>query len=253
MLVIQPPADENDMYGLIEDDNYRPSPFSATTIQSSPGAQNSDPDDGLFVVQPPANENDAYELANDGKGDPKKCQACNAEMTEDAIVCIRCGFDLRSGEQLAQNLEGNSWRAVNKWRLFLGATTSILAGLTLAFVWVLVAKTIGMELVWVSMIIGLACGYQMATVSQVNHYSAGIFSILITMLCLLPEKSLVFQDAMVFLVNLLGSSDEENAVESFWSQFGTLDWLFGFLALTIAFQVGSGKSNISKEPKFEDV
>ena len=250
MLVIQPPADENDVYGLIEDDNYRP---PRTPSVSSGATSESSSDDGLLVIQPPANKNDVYELANDGKADPRKCPSCNSELADEVIVCITCGYDHRSGEQLSQQLEGNSWRAVNKLRLLLGTTTSIMAGLMLAFVWVLVAKTTGREFVWAAVFIGLACGYQMATVSRVNHFSAGILAACTTLLCLLPEKSLMFQQAMIFLVNLMGSTDEEFVASGFWNQFELLDWLFGFLAITISIQVGMGKTQISQEPQFEDV
>ena len=241
LLVIQPPADENDMYDLMEEGAYM------ALLKTNPSSRRMAPHDGLMMIQPPSNENDMYDLTPfEARPEPRKCTSCGVKVKEETVVCVECGFDFRSGEKLSQQFEGITWAATNKLRLIKGTMASIVFGAIGAFTWVLIANFLEREYVWLAWIVGLICGYPMDKVARAKHYVAGLIAGIVALVNIVAAKYFVFQSFVSRVVEAIGPDEINLAGLSFWNAFGVMDGVFAILAFATAFKVAKGKTENSK-------
>jgi DNA-directed RNA polymerase subunit RPC12/RpoP len=98
------------------------------------------------------------------------CPSCSAPMVGNAVVCVVCGHDKRSGEKLATETVAPGKRKKSRSGSFVGSAAGLLLGTGLSFVgaiigsvvWALVAYWTNYQIGWIAIGLGALAGGGMA-------------------------------------------------------------------------------------------
>jgi len=177
----------------------------------------------------------------------KQCTSCGAPLSEIAILCTVCGFDLRSGKKLSPKKDSKSRvRSASRYSASLarGALFSAIGAALGAAVWGGVVLAFDYEIGWIAWGLGFVAGLGMAMGHEDEDGTlAGIVAAGISILGILAAKFIVFEHIKSQIAKL-GISLEELGEETFTfaSLFGPMDGLFVLLACISAYMVGSQQS-----------
>ncbi len=192
-----------------------------------------------------------------------KCPSCGKRLKVSAVLCVACGYDLRSGNQLETTTDtdtaaasqtesgGASRRLSNLAGGFLfGCVLSLVFALFGAGVWVGVALATGWESGLIAWGVGALAGVGMVVGSRQEDDLSGIAAAFISIFAILAAKWMIFAYVLLPIVNELrilipdgaGEAAPSNLSLFFQFSFGPIDGLFILLAFFSAYRVGSGAS-----------
>ena len=60
---------------------------------------------GTEIICPACNEQFTAPKGFGGQTEAAACPGCGAQLAADAVLCIQCGFDTRSGKKIETDLE----------------------------------------------------------------------------------------------------------------------------------------------------
>ncbi len=198
-----------------------------------------------------------------------ECSACGSRLTPGAVICVACGFDLRSGKQhetkkVLEDDETPSKRkaaASQTASLARGALFSAIGAALGAAVWAAVAIGLDVQLGWIAWGLGFAAGAGMAIGHEDKDGTvAGIVAGGISILGIVGAKFYLYKHlkssaADMLGIGAIGGQDGEalkaamtEALDkvfaeqiSFGDMFGPIDGIFILLAVATAYQIGSGQ------------
>lgn len=194
-----------------------------------------------------------------------KCSACGNSMAGDAVICVACGFDTRSGKKHEtkkvvdedESASGGKALVSQSASLARGAIFSAIGAAVGAAVWVGVAIGTGYEIGWIAWGLGFAAGVGMAFGHEDDDgTTAGIVAGGVSIVGILGAKFALFQylksqmlDAGGAFAELGGEAEAlQGALEQLFEQqvtfgamFSPIDGLFILLAVASAYKIGSGQ------------
>lgn len=199
-------------------------------------------------------------------GAKTSCPGCGAAMDKAAVICVKCGFNARTGKKLETKHEDVDAPAATpakgtKVTLLKGTVLSAVGAALGAGLWVAIVVFTGYEVGYVAWALGAAAGIGMAIAHDDDDGTlAGIIAAGMSIAGILAAKFLMFQHfksafgdfAIEDIADVeglegvdqqqlaqLGQLFQENI--TFASMFGPIDALFILLAVGSAYKLGSGK------------
>jgi hypothetical protein len=186
---------------------------------------------------PPPVEDDAlgalYDLADAEKDaaksnqvdDSPRCPQCAAEMAPSAVLCVNCGYDVRTKSKLAAkpvvtrpvvNLDGaksskkpkDKMAPEGKFIVGLGLSAAFATGV--ALIWYVVTWKIGWDIFYLSALIGIAAGIGMQMGQKGYSKLGGVGAAGVTMAVILITRV-----AMVFAILAPESSGHQSGLDKY--------------------------------------
>ncbi len=202
--------------------------------------------------------------------EPKEstCPSCRKPLSPSAVLCVDCGYDLRSGRKLQTEIDSEesapasfsprSWEKSSAdvhassqangpfWR---GCVLSAIAVLITAAVWCGVAVFTGREFGLIAWALGIMAGGGMVLGYGGDNDLAGITAAFIALFGIVAAKWMIFSSVVLPILNeitqVLGETMAEAAPSTaglfFSSMFGPMDGIFILLAFFTAYKFGTGK------------
>jgi hypothetical protein len=220
------------------------------------------PPDDYAVASPPHGQTGSSATGTAGeKGTVPdagtRCPSCGASFQAGAVLCIQCGYDLRSGKKLEVSSHADDpepARAVSQaarsvGSYLLGCILSLAGVLIGAVVWYVVALMVGVELGWIAWGLGFLGGLGMLLGSRKENDLAGITAAFISIVGIFAAKWLIFatilavgaEDLVAGEMMLEELPNGEAAPLTYWSLFGPFEGLCIILAFFTAYSVGCGR------------
>ena len=182
----------------------------------------------------------------------KVCPSCGSELSADAVLCVDCGFDLRSRShhemQKLKPRKRKSKAAQEAATLMQGVAFSAMGAVLGAIVWVGVVIITDYEIGWIAWGLGAATGAGMALGKgdDTGEFS-GIIAAAMAIVGILGAKFGIY---LYLLASIEAAGMTLQQVEAiagerltFGSLFGLIDGLFILLAVISAYKIGSGQSS----------
>jgi len=149
-----------------------------------------------------------------------RCPQCRAAMGDGAVLCVKCGYDTRTGKKLTTEAVAKSGKAkpvvpgkkpvedrmAPQGSLIVGVVLCTLFGLGVAAIWFGVAKATGLGLPLIGCLTGAACGAGMHIGQKGTSDIGGIIAAAITFGSILAAKLAV---VYLVLLPLAQSLDDE--------------------------------------------
>ncbi len=243
--------------GVLTIPKPRPGPKAARQATEPPG--------DYAVAPPPAGETGSSTAGTAGgtgraPDTEPKCPSCGASLKAGDVLCVQCGYDLRSGKKLeisgpddreadptASDAVSHAARSVGSY--LLGCILSLVGMLIGAVVWYVVALIFGVELGWIAWGVGLLAGLGMLLGSRKENDLAGITAAFISIAGIFAAKWLIFasilavgaEDLVAEEMMLEELPNGEAAPLTFWSLFGPFEGICILLAFFTAYGVGCGR------------
>jgi len=127
------------------------------------------------------------------------CPRCGARLASDAVLCVKCGFNVATGKSVKEVSVRKSKAADATRRLALGARTFALGcalsgvgALLGAAIWAGIALAIGFEIGWVAWGLGGLAGFGMLRGYRSANVRAGVAASAIAVLGIVGAKAVVF-------------------------------------------------------------
>ena len=176
-----------------------------------------------FVVTPPEEvaapeepDPDAmYELAEPARSAPEQtsgavCPQCGAGMDGNAVLCVNCGFNTKTGKSIAVADKPAAGKAGKPGKLLknadkpvdymapdgslvLGVIISAVFALVASILWIAVAWLTGFAIGWIAIIIGAAAGVGMQIGHKGYSHTGGIVASLMTIFAIFVAKVVVLE------------------------------------------------------------
>jgi hypothetical protein len=240
-------------------------PRSATASGASPRTR-----PAAAAPQPPADDDltsAMYDLAREADTAPQvdnspRCPQCVSPMAAGAVLCVRCGFDTRTGKKISAApaapaaakppllpYGGSSQkkkpvdRMAAEGSLVAGILVSALFAVGASVLWFLVAWATGFSIGWIAIIIGGAAGLGMQIGQKGYSAPGGIAAAAMTLMAILLAKFALLQ--FVYLPKIaplhpgIGVFDLRPAALGlyFFSPIGTI---IMFVGMGAAFRTANG-------------
>ena len=200
------------------------------------------------------------------------CPSCSAELMAGAVLCVSCGFDLRTGKQVArtaptdgadsaQGKRGRKWGRKKKkgadteegetsvarapGSFLLGCVLCVLGSSIGAGLWYGLVILTGYEIGWLAWGVGVLAGLGMLLGYRKENDLAGITAAFISCFGIVAAKWGVFVTLIrPHLQELIELEfiDESMSTLAIFNQtcFGLIDGIFILIAFFSAYKLGSG-------------
>jgi hypothetical protein len=151
--------------------------------------------------------NALYDLADDELAaapvvEAPRCPQCRTAMGDGAVLCVKCGYDTRTGKKLTTEAVTKSGKArpvvpgkkpvedrmAAQGSFPVGVVVCIAGGLAVAVVWFGIAKATGLGLPLIGCATGIACGVGMHLGQKGTSDIGGIVAAAVTFLCIVATK-----------------------------------------------------------------
>jgi hypothetical protein len=193
-------------------------PPKAPVAAAAPPVTTSEPEDPFGAL---------YELADhEESGSPvqesPRCPQCRSTMADGAVLCVKCGYDTRTGKKLSTEsvskagkakpfVPGKKQKPVDmmaaQGSFLLGVALCAAFGLGVAAIWFGIAKATGYGLPLIGCLTGAACGAGMHIGQKGTSDIGGITAAVITFLSIMAAKLAV---AYMVLLPLAQTLDDES-------------------------------------------
>ena len=195
-----------------------------------------------------------------------QCPKCSAPLEKSAVLCVKCGYNTRTGERLSTKRDASAPSAKQQkgsvGTLMKGTLFSGIGALLGAGVWVGIAIATGYEIGWIAWGLGAAAGVGMAVGHEDDDgTTAGLIAAAMSIVGILAAKVMCFEhlksligDFSVELVEGIEGADAAQGEQlarlgeifneqlTFASMFSPYDALFFLLAVGSAYKLGSGQA-----------
>jgi hypothetical protein len=201
-----------------------------------------------------------------------KCPACGYPVAANAVLCVQCGYDARTGTKLAapepatdpaagseagtakkkkkKKSKDASAAAATYLRGCICCAVGVVIG---AAIWYGVAMATGYEVGWIAWGMGALAGLGMQIGYGKDDDLSGITAALMAVLGIFLAKWLIFANILLPILDSLQQAlqqelpaGEELPSKSFLffhGMFGLIDGIFILLAFFTAYKIGSGKAS----------
>ena len=149
-----------------------------------------------------------------------RCPSCKATIAENAVLCVACGYNLKSGTKLSgaklskpktMRKKTASSGGPSFLTLLRGTIFSLIGAMLGAFVWVVVALFFGLSIGWIAWGLGALAGVGMSLGHEDDDGTvAGIIAGVCALFGLLAAKGVIF--GIVMLPLLMTDFVESGAV-----------------------------------------
>jgi hypothetical protein len=195
------------------------------------------------------------------------CPGCGAALEKSAVICVKCGYNARTGKKLEtrhEDIDASAGRPAKatKVTLLKGTALSAIGAALGAGVWVAIAIFTGYEVGYVAWGLGAAAGIGMAIAHDDDDGTfAGIIAAGMSIGGIFAAKFFIFQHFQSMFGDFtiadvpdaegLEGVDQQQLAEfgqllqeniTFASMFSPIDALFILLAVGSAYKLGSGKA-----------
>ena len=202
----------------------------------------------------PAKQDDFYNLLDEAQQTPveRKCPSCSRPMGINDVLCVGCGYNIRTGTKVQLERPKPPSKVVKKVSLAGQATASFIKGcflsiclvLVAALVWYGVAVAIYRELGLIAWLLGAVAGAGMHLGYGKHSEMAGITAAFISCLGIFVAKLAIFIHIINDLKRMQLLDPQAVPVSAFFQTcFGVMDGIFILLAVFTAYRVGSGRSD----------
>ncbi|MCA9231066.1 MAG: hypothetical protein KDA57_10465 [Planctomycetales bacterium] len=187
----------------------------------------------------------------------QKCPECSAPLAIDAVLCVACGYDKRSGDILEteseQQIEESSKRTPADF-LKRGGAVSFLGAMLGAAIWLglAVVADIGVQVGYPALLVGVLAGIGMSRGYCHGHDQksptmvAGLVAAIMSLAGNFAAKGLIFDHlrSRLQVEGREGKTLEEIAgdisLDSMMGMFGVLDFVFILVAMAAAYALARG-------------
>lgn len=213
---------------------------------------------------------DEAELPRVSSSGPK-CPACGLPVAANAVLCVQCGYDSRTGTRLAASKpaaatdsaadETGKAKKKKKSKRASAAAASYLRGCICcavgvvigAAIWYGVAMATGYEVGWIAWGMGALAGLGMQLGYGKDDDLSGITAALMAVLGIFLAKWLIFVNVLLPIFEGLQETLREALAPGqelpskshlfFHGMFNLIDGIFILLAFFSAYKIGSGKAS----------
>ena len=238
----------------------RSKPPAATPPPMPKPAQSAPPAIGIPEEEQDNSLDAMYTLAEQARTVPEptavgSCPQCKSPLAAGAVLCVNCGYDVRTGRKTA--VATAPARAVASGRtakkaakrsatalmgpLLAGTIFSAIAALVASGLWIIVAAATGYAVGFIAIAIGVAAGIGMVAGNKDTSPIGGLIAAVTTILAILFAKVVVAEIILARVAPGVSLFDlpSDKLAEYFFSPMGLAMIAIGVLA---AFKTGSGIS-----------
>lgn len=193
------------------------------------------------------------------------CPKCGEALGANAVVCVKCGYNKKTGKRLTTSHESFSSSAQKKGSastLMKGTLFSFIGAMIGAGVWLGIIVATGYEIGYVAWGLGGAAGVGMAAGHEDDDgTTAGIIASCMALLGIFAAKLFAFEHFKSNFAEYAFEGEELEGVDTaqlaevsqqlgelfaqeitFMSMFGPVDAIFILLAVGTAYKLGSGQA-----------
>lgn len=187
---------------------------------------------------------------------PTRCPSCGQMLPAGTVVCVNCGYNLRTGQRMKTVIERpQENKAAEGLKAAAGFAGSFLKGVVVCSlftlvgtaVWIGIAIGIHLEIGWVAWGIGILAGLGMRFGYGKEDDVAGITAAFISVLGIVAAKWIIFLSLLPLIREIMAQVGDQAKLPSTASLFFQImmtwhDGIFFLLAFFTAYKVGSGKA-----------
>ena len=189
----------------------------------------------------------------------QKCPVCSAPLALDAVLCVACGYDKRSGDVLETESEKEIEKGEERTAadfLKRGGAFSFLGAMLAAGIWLglAVVAGIGVEVGYPALLVGLLAGMGMKFgYGETPSFLAGVVAAGMSLAGIFASKGLIFDylRSQFQAETKQGNSLEEVASnfvpDTMMQMFGAYDILFIVIAMGAAYALARGDHALKTE------
>lgn len=193
------------------------------------------------------------------------CPKCGEQLGGNAVVCVKCGFNKKTGKKMTTSHESSSSTAKKKSSastLMKGTLFSFIGAMIGAGVWLAIIVFTGYEIGYVAWGLGGAAGVGMAAGHEDDDgTTAGIIAACMAIVGIFAAKLFAFEHIKNNFAEYAFEGEELQGVDTaqlaevsqqlgdlfaqevtFLSMFAPIDALFILLAVGTAYKLGSGQA-----------
>lgn len=181
----------------------------------------------------------------------KRCPSCAKPLGANAVLCVGCGFDTRSGShhktKQVKPKARKSRAAKQTATLMQGIVFSVIGAAVGAAIWVGIAIVTDYEIGWIAWGLGAAAGAGMALGKgdDVSEFS-GLIAAGISLLGIVGAKFGLYRYVISTIESMGVTVAQAKALSgeklTFGAMFSPIDGLFILLAVASAYKIGSGQA-----------
>jgi hypothetical protein len=158
------------------------------------------------------------------------CPVCKNEVAPAAVICTRCGTNLKTGKQMATKVKGPGMEAGQvaavAGKMALSMVVGFVAALVGAGIWIALIMIAGIELGIIAWAIGAGIGFLIGQINKDGGSLSGMAAAGFALLAILLPKGLLVLLAMRMGIPAVGV-------------FGLFDILWVFLAVSSAYKLAA--------------
>jgi hypothetical protein len=194
------------------------------------------------------------------------CPKCGERLGANAVVCVKCGYNKKTGKKMTTSHESFSSSTAQKKgsasTLMKGTLFSFIGAMIGAGVWLAIVVFTGYEIGYVAWGLGAAAGVGMAAGHEDDDGTkAGIIASCMAIVGIFAAKLFAYEHIKNNIAEYAFEGDELEGVDpaqmaefgqqlgelfaqevTFLSMFGPIDALFILLAVGTAYKLGSGQA-----------